>query len=156
MADWIFILIDLFFIVAFLFNLFWQAQIVVPAKYKISSLVLTVFLAIWILSLPSDSWWYVLMVAAFLTTTLMQGTGGLGKKRLITNSFFAGVLGYQKVEHVTLVPIELPDTPAQVVAIFTTINRQNIQMTFKKSITDFQKDLQDVLPNNIKIDISRL
>lgn len=154
--DWLLILIDIFFVAMLLNNLYWQSQIVVHAKYKISSLIIAVIFGVWVLSMPEDSWWYVVMVAAFLTVTLMQGTGGIAQKRLVTSGFFSNSLSYQKLTHVTLIPVELPNAPVQVISIFTVANRQNIQMTFKQSVAQLQQELKTVLPQNIEVEIAHM
>ena len=96
------------------------------------------------------------MVASFLTITLMQGTGGIGTKRLVTNGFFATVVNYQKIAHVTLIPVQVLNTQPQVISIFTMVSRQNIQMTFNRSVNELKKDLRKVIPQNIEIEISQL
>ncbi|UQS84166.1 hypothetical protein [Bombilactobacillus thymidiniphilus] len=156
MPSLILIIVDIFFLGSLVFNLYWQAQIVIKAKYKVFSAILTVIFAFWLLSVPSPSWAYIIMVSAFLTVTLMQGTGGLGKKKLVTSGFFSNVIAYDKITHVTLIPVELPSVKSQVVAVFTVNNRQSIQMTFKCSLADLQEQLSQVIPQSIEIEVTQL
>lgn len=156
MSDLLLSAIDIFFLASLIFNLYWQAQIIVPAKYKVSSLVLTALFAVWILAIPIHSWLYIIMVAAVLTVTIMQGTGGLGSRWLVTNGFFAGVVNYQKLAHITLIPVQLPTMRPQVITIFTTISRQNIQMTFNHSWKEIQHELRQLVPDHIPIDVTQL
>lgn len=150
------IFLDILFIAVFIFNLYWQAQIIIPAKYKISCVFWTIFFAMWVWTGPINSWPYIIMVASFLTITLMQGTGGIGTKRLVTNGFFATIVNYQKIAHVTLIPVQVLHTQPQVISIFTMVSRQNIQMTFNRSVDELKKDLRKVIPQNIEIEISQL
>ena len=150
------IFLDILFIAVFIFNLYWQAQIIIPAKYIISCVFWTIFFAMWVWTGPINSWPYIIMVASFLTITLMQGTGGIGTKRLVTNGFFATVVNYQKIAHVTLIPVQVLNTQPQVISIFTMVSRQNIQMTFNRSVDELKKDLRKVIPQNIEIEISQL
>ncbi|AXX65452.1 hypothetical protein DS830_08105 [Bombilactobacillus bombi] len=150
------IFLDIMFIAVFGFNLYWQSQIIVPAKYKSSCLILAAIFAVWILSGPINSWAYIIMAAAFLTVTLMQGTGGIGAKRLVTNGFFATLINYKSISHVTLIPVQVLHAKPQVISIFTTINRQNIQMTFNRSVDELKQELRQVIPQNIEIEVSQL
>lgn len=147
---------DAIFIGMMIFNLYWQSQIIVYAKYKISSLFVALFFAVWVLSAPIHSWSYIVMVAAFLTLAIMQGTGGIGKKKLVTNGFFASVLDYKNIEHITLIPVDLPSQASQVISVFTTSNNQNIQMTFKKSVNEIQTQLRQLIPSSTTIEITKV
>ncbi|MBA1393699.1 hypothetical protein EQ500_07440, partial [Lactobacillus sp. XV13L] len=143
------IFLDVMFIAVFIFNLYWQAQIIVPAKYKISCVIIAAIFAMWVWAGPISSWSYIIMVASFLTITLMQGTGGIGSKRLVNNGFFATVINYQRTSHVTLIPVQILNSSPQVISVFTTSNRQNIQMTFNRSVDELKKELRRVIPKNM-------
>jgi len=62
----------------------------------------------------------------------------------------------RRIYHVTLIPVQVLNTQPQVISIFTMVSRQNIQMTFNRSVNELKKDLRKVIPQNIEIEISQL
>ncbi|NVY96470.1 hypothetical protein HU830_04705 [Lactobacillus sp. DCY120] len=155
MINWL-VILDLLFLLILGFNLYWQAQIIVVAKYKYSSLILTIFFALWFWEVPQKSWTYVILVAAFLTVTLMQGSGGIGKSRLVTRGLFTSTISYAQLTHVTLIPVQIPTVKPQVVTVFTTLKQRNVQLTFNRSFEEVQTELRKLLPEKVKIEIASL
>ncbi len=154
--DGIIIFIDIVFLVGAIFSIYWQSQIEIRATYKLSTLIFAVFVGAWLMISPVNRLPYILMVAEFVTLTIMNGVGGIGSKKIILSGFYSGVLDYSQIVHVTLIPIEIPGQNERVAVIFNTKRPQQIELNFKRSYKDIEKYLEDKLSKDVQVEIGQV
>ncbi|GKQ43288.1 hypothetical protein RD055328_12110 [Companilactobacillus sp. RD055328] len=148
-------IIDIIFIAGAAFNIYWQSQITLKAKYKYTPIILSVIVVTWIIGGSGYSLEYIIMIAAFLTTGIMNGVGGIGTKRIVNSGFFSNVYDYKKLAHITLIPLTL-GTKERVVAIFNINARQSAQMIFNKDLFTIKTELEKHVGDSTEIEIGSL
>lgn len=154
--DLIIIIVDVVFLAGAVFNIYWQSQIEIRSVYKISSLVFAAFMGGWLMVSSSSDLPYIIMVAAFVTLTIMNGVGGIGEKKVVMNGFYSGVLDYSQIVHVTLIPIEIPQRKPKVAVIFNTKRTQQIQMSFNTSYKTVQDYLSNKLSSGVQVEVGQI
>lgn len=148
-------IINITFLVGFIFNIYWQSQIVIKAKYKYTPAIFSVILVSWMIEIPSMPFEYIILVAGFLTISIMNGVGGIGEKKLVSSGFFSNVFEYSKLSRITLIPIDL-GAKNRVVAIFNTETRQSAQMIFNNTVTEVREELKKHVPESTSIEIGQI
>lgn len=136
-------------------NIYWQSKIIIKAKYKYTPVIISVFIASWLFDGTPVSIEYIILIAAFITVSIMNGTGGIAEKKVINNGFFSNAFDYNKITYITLIPIELGNK-SRVVVIFNINNKQNAQMIFDANVDVIEKELQKRVPSSTKIEIGKL
>ncbi|MFC6323918.1 hypothetical protein [Companilactobacillus baiquanensis] len=152
----IIIAIDVMFFLSAVYNVYWQSQIEIRSIYKVSTLIFAVVMGAWLLFSPVNQLAYIVMVAEFLTLTIMNGVGGIGNSKIILNGFYSGVLDYSRIIHVTLIPIEMTGKKPKVAVVFNTNRPQQIQMSFNKSYKDIENYLSDKLNSGVQMEIGQI
>lgn len=147
--------INLTFLVGFIFNIYWQSQITIKAKYKYMPVIFSVILVSWMVNIPAIPFEYIILVAGFLTISVMNGVGGIGEKRLVSSGFFSNVFEYSKLAHITLIPIDL-GAKSRVIAIFNTGARQSSQMIFNNTLKEVRDELKKHVPETTPIEIGQI
>lgn len=148
-------IINIIFLGGFAFNIYWQSQINIKAKYKYTPIIFSAILVSWMIEIPQISFDYIVLVAAFLTVGVMNGVGGIGEKRLVSSGFFSNVYEYSKLAHITLIPVDL-GAKSRVVAIFNTQSRQSAQMIFNNNLNEVQKELKRHVSDTTPIEIGQI
>lgn len=138
------------------FGIYWQSQIVIRARYKFTPLIFSVLIGSWVLGNPVMSWPFIIMLAAFFTLNIMDGVGGIGTKRLVTNGLFSRVIDYANITALKMLPVTLPNGKTRVVAIFIINERQQIQMNFNQKLEVLMTALKSLLPETVEIEVDRL
>lgn len=138
------------------FGIYWQSQIVIRARYKFMPLIFSVLVGSWVLSNPVMDWTYVIMLSAFFTLNIMDGVGGIGTKRLVTNGLFSRVIDYANITALKMLPVTLPNGKTRVVAVFIINERQQIQMNFNQKLEVLLMTLKKLLPDSVQIEIEQL
>lgn len=143
------------FLAGAIFNIYWQSQITIKAKYKYFPLILSLIVTSWILGSSGFSIEYIIMIAFFLTTGIMSGVGGIGTRRLVNSGFFSNVFDYSKLAHITLIPVNI-GTKNRVVAIFNLSTRQSAQMIFDFDLSTVKTELEKHIPDSTSIEIGNI
>lgn len=151
----------MYFLIAGLFaslavGVYWQSQIVIRARYKFTPLIFSVLIASWVLTAPVNSWSFIIMLSAFFTLNIMDGVGGIGEKRLVTNGLFSRVIDYANITGIKMLPVTLPNGKNRVVAVFVINGRQQIQMNFNQTLEILVETLKKLLPESVQIDVEKL
>lgn len=154
--DLIIIVVDVIFLAGAAFNIYWQSQIEIRSIYKVSSLIFATFIGFWLLVSATNDLPYIIMVAGFVTLTIMNGVGGIGEKKVVMNGFYSGVLDYAQIVHVTLIPIEVPERKPKVAVIFNTNRPQQIQMSFNTSYKTVQDYLSNKLSSGVQVEVGQI
>lgn len=138
------------------FGIYWQSQIVIRARYKYTPIIFSVLIGSWVLTAPVNDWSFVIMLAAFFTLNIMDGVGGIGEKRLVTNGLFSRVIDYANITGIKMLPVTLPNGKNRVVAVFVINGRQQIQMNFNQKLETLVQTLKKLLPETVEIDVEKL
>lgn len=138
------------------FGIYWQSQIILRARYKYTPVLLSILIGSWVLSAPSPNFAFIVLLAAFFTLNIMDGVGGIGSKRLVTNGFFSRVIDYSMITRLKMLPVTLPNGKSRVIAIFVINERQQIQMNFNQHLETLIKTLSGLLPASVKIEIDHM
>ncbi|MGR3742385.1 hypothetical protein [Companilactobacillus sp. DQM5] len=143
------------FVAGAAFNIYWQSQITIKAKYKFMPVVVSAFFVAWIFTGFEYSLSYIILVALFLTVGIMDGVGGIGEKRIVSSGFLSSVYEYSKLTNITLIPINLGNKN-RVVAIFNLNTRQSTQMIFNKELNVIKNELEKHINDSTKIEIGSI
>lgn len=150
------ILIDIIFLLGAVYNVYWQSQIEIRSIYKISTLIFAMVIGAWLLISPVNQLPYIVMVAEFVTLTIMNGVGGVGSKKIVTSGFYSGILDYSQIVHVTLIPIELAGRKPRVAVVFNTNRPQQIQLNFNTSYKTIESYLKSKLASGVQMEIGQI
>ncbi|WP_125768860.1 hypothetical protein [Lapidilactobacillus wuchangensis] len=138
------------------FGIYWQSQIVIRARYKYTPVIFSILIGSWALSVPTMNWPFIILMAAFFTLNIMDGVGGIGGKRLVTNGLFSRVVDYSTITALKMVPVTLPNGKSRVIVLFVINDRQQIQMNFNQHLEILMKSLAQLLPDTVKIEVDRI
>ena len=149
--------IDIVFAVTAIFNIYWQSQIVVRAKYKYSSLFWGLLIGYWLAAGSKYSLDFILLISLFVLLSFMGGIGGIGEKRLVSSGFYSGTIEYKRIKHILLIPAQIANVSRdQVLAVFNMNSGQTYQMTFNYSANDIYKELKKHISEDTQIEIGKI
>lgn len=151
------IILDVAMLASAMYGIYWQSQITIRARYNFFTPILGIVFTAWILATPvASNWPYVIAVSAFILVMIMDGVGGIGRKRVVTTGFFSRVVPYQSFAEITLIPLDLPDGKDRVVAIFMTVTHQRMQLTFNQTVDTLRTELRKYLPETVEINVQNI
>lgn len=149
---------DILILVYCVYSWYWQATIDYKAHFRMSSVIWVLIFFFFGYSLnyfTAPTLATNIFVAAVLTMSIIDGTSGLSKDRIVISGFFKRTLKYTEIAHITLINVPNPKKPT-VMAIFKTKNRQSYYLRFSKKIEDVIRILRQYVGSNIGIDIAQM
>ena len=152
-----YIALSLLLIFYILYSWYWQATIVMKARFRSSNVVwaaifLLVGLGAGFFDLPAQG--LSLLLASFLVASLLDGQSGFGEKCVVLSGYFKRTLAYSEIAEVKLVkaPADMP----LVVAILQTKNRQQYALRFSKKAEAVMAQLRNKLQGGVKIEVESM
>lgn len=141
-----------------IYSWYFQATVVVFAKYRIMSLIWSLILIViaynsGYLANPDPS--LTVFLAAFIMMSIVDGVGGLAEKRVIISGYFKRSIKYTDLEKITVIPIEKARNVKNIV-IFTTLKQQAFYLKFNKSMEELVTLLDKATTDAVTIEIQSL
>ena len=156
--SYFYFIINALFLFYACYSWYWQANLVVRCRYRVSSIIWAV-LFIWL----AFTWNYIakgdsgvtVFLALFLLISIIDGFTGLTNKRIVVAGYFKRTIKYDELEAVRIINIPNPKKPS-VLCVFQTKNDRQYALRFNMDVEQFMKILKPHLDSSVKIEIGGL
>lgn len=150
-----YILINVAMFIYACYSWYWQANLELKGKYRISLLLWTIFI-IWL----GFTWNYIeteevginVFLALLLLVSITDGFTGFTSKRAVVSGYFKRTLKYADIDHVLLINLPLTEKPS-VICILGTKNGRQYNLQFSRDVHEIISTLQKYADHQIQIEV---
>lgn len=137
------------------YSWYWQANLDLRGKYRLSVLIWTIFM-IWLgftwNYLVADDWNINIFLALILVTSIIDGFTGFAPHRVVVSGYFKRTVPYSKITDITLIKLPLARRTT-VVCMFNTSDHHRYLLQFQKSVAQIMNTLKTHIDHRISIKV---
>lgn len=150
-----YILINILLGIYACYSWYWQAQLDLRGKYRISLLIWTLFI-IWL----GFTWNYIerdepginVFLALLLLVSIVDGYTGFAPKRAVISGYFKRTLKYSEIDNVLLINLTMGKKPT-VICILETSKGRQYNLQFSGDVQKVIKTLQKYADHQIRVEV---